>query len=343
MTKKKGKSILILCCSFILFVLLLFCQLPLETGNRQVVQGAIAKDTKGNTANSTGQSASQSAEALVRSIMDPSSLMSSVMNETGVGKTGNLSSISGLPHSKSPARTSTFNATEQSGGLSKSSIPASPSLTSSSPSSTGKGRLNNSSGNASLSFSKDTTVRNIDTLFLAHQIIPPKDFIPLYDTSPYQILKGHLAAKLPCDANSKPSLQILVGHLPNVRPVEPQLIKEFSQPGYICMYNVDINASKTTTTGPVPSGNNNENKTAVVPNPIDTDVVLHNPTDSRVLLPNTSTVVIGVDEANPLNMETTNNDSSSNVQAATSTNNVSSEQNQGQISHVIRSMSELNK
>jgi hypothetical protein len=269
--------------------------------------------------------------------------MSSVMNETGVGKNGNLSSISGL-HSKSPARTSTFNATEQSGGLSKSNIAASPSLTSSSSSSSaGKGRLNNSSSNESLSSSKDAIVRNIDTLFLAHQIIPPKDFIPLYDTSPYQILKGHLAAKLPCDANSKPSLQILVGHLPNVRPVEPQLIKEFSQPGYICMYNVDINASKTTTTGPVPSGNNNENKTAVVPNPIDTDVVLHNPTDSRVLLPNTSTVVIGVDEANPLNMETTNNDSSSNVQAATSTNNVSSEQNQGQISHVIRSMSELNK
>ena len=224
-------------------MILLLNQLSFFSGDRLVLQQAIANSNNGNKANTTGQSASQSAEALVRSIMDPSSLMSSVMNETGVGKNGNLSSI------------------DQHEGLTKFLTPSSRSksenavITSSSGSSlsTEKGRSNNSSSNATLSTmglnttqnaSKNTIIRNIDTLFLAHQIIPPKDFIPLYDTSPYQILNGHVAAKIPCDGASKPSLEILIGRLPNLRPVEPHLIQEYSKPGYICMYNVAIDGSK---------------------------------------------------------------------------------------------------
>ena len=100
-------------------------------------------------------------------------------------------------------------------------------------------------------------------------------------------------------------------------------------------------AAKTTT---ATSGNDNGTKGAVSSNVIDTDIVLRNPTDSRILLPNTSTVVIGVNEVIPLNMENTN-DGNHNVQATTldNKNNIPGQENQGQINNVIRSMSELNK
>src|SRR5919197_5769646 len=46
-------------------------------------QIALAKDTTNTTSVATGKDTGQNAESLVRSIMDPSSLMSSVINETG--------------------------------------------------------------------------------------------------------------------------------------------------------------------------------------------------------------------------------------------------------------------
>src|SRR5918912_4336793 len=46
-------------------------------------QIALAKDTTNTTSAATGKDTRQNAESLVRSIMDPSSLMSSVINETG--------------------------------------------------------------------------------------------------------------------------------------------------------------------------------------------------------------------------------------------------------------------
>jgi hypothetical protein len=346
MNKKNGKSILILCSSAASFLAIILLYQVSISHEDVIVKQSLGKSSNGETPNATKQSASQTAESLVRSIMDPSSLMSTVMNETAVGKAKKLSSISEAPSSTD--------------GLIKSINPASKSksenavITSSSLSSlpTERGKSNNnSSSNTTLpavgfnSFqnsSKNTVVRNVNTLFMAHQIIPPKDFIPLYDTSPYQILAGHLAAKIPCDANSKPSLQILIGHLPNLRPVEPQLIREYSQPGYICMYNVEIDAAKTTN---VSAGNNNGSNGELPPKLIDTDIVLRNPTDTRILLPNTSTVVVGVDEVIPPGIEQAIN-GNSNSQPTTTTdnkNNIPTQESQGQISTLIRSMSELNK
>jgi hypothetical protein len=346
MNKKNGKSVLILCSSTACFLIIVLLYQVSISHEDIIVKQSLGKSTNGEASNATKQSASQTAESLVRSIMDPSSLMSTVMNETGVGEAKKLSSISGAPSSTD--------------GLTKSISPASKSksenavITSSSLSSRsteGGKSNNNSSSNATLpvvgfnslqNSSKNTVVRNVNTLFMAHQIIPPKDFIPLYDTSPYQILAGHLAAKIPCDANSKPSLEFLIGHLPNLRPVEPQLIREYSQPGYICMYNAEIDAAKMTN---VSAGNNNGSKGGLPTNLIDTDIVLRNPTDTRILLPNTSTVVVGVDEVIPPGMEHTVNGNSSVQPTATTNNknNIPTQESQGQISTLIRSMSELNK
>ena len=74
-------------------------------------------------------------------------------------------------------------------------------------------------------------VQNPGIILLSHQIIPPKDFIPVYDAMPYEIINGQVSAKLPCDSNSKPSLQILAGQFPELEPAQLKLITALSQPG----------------------------------------------------------------------------------------------------------------
>jgi hypothetical protein len=136
---------------------------------------------------------------------------------------------------------------------------------------------------------ENTVTRNIDTLLLAHQIIPPRDFLHLYDTDPYNIINGHVAAKIPCDANSSSSLQMLVGHLPQLKPVQLNPIKEFSKPGYLCMYEGNIGVSVTSNATSIDTRRSMLN----------TDLILLNPTDYRIILPNTSTVVISVNQGHP--------------------------------------------
>lgn len=262
--------------------------------NTAVVSTNTNSNLPNKPVNNTGQAAASQSESLVRSIMDPSSLITSVLNQAGGNKT----------HSS--------NSTNQNSGIGNHSAIA----------------LGNTM--------QTGVVRNIYTLLLAHQIIPPKDFIPLYDTSPYEILNGHLAAKIPCDANSVPALQILIGHLPDVKPVQLQLVKGFSQPGNICFYHVDLGAATTTThdnNSAVNSAAGGRSQQANKTTTINTDLVLSNPTADRVILPNTSTVVIGVNEIMPVGV----------VATSTNNNNTNIAPNQsrgsnGQINNLINAM-----
>jgi len=312
--------------------LLLFCASNDDGSHEQFLQNEIAKgvtatavtssspDIAGSSSlNNTGQAASQSAESLVRSIMDPASLITTVMNDTGGHKTN--SSATGTGHL---------------GG-------------STNASNTVTNLSNGSNGSALASGNKlqKTIVRNIDTLLLAHQIIPPNDFIPLYDTSPYQILNGHVAAKLPCDTNYTPSLQILVGHLPELKPVQLRLVKEFSTRGNICLYHVDLGSTTIMSSLTTATQNNNSratggglqtNKTTGTTT-INTDLVLSNPTSDMVVLPNTSTVLIGVNEIMPTDSTTAPPKLMST--SSINDNNTSPNQSQerdGQISSIINSM-----
>lgn len=313
--------------------LLLFCASNDDGSHEQFLQNEIAKGvtataatssspdiTGSSSLNKTGQAASQNAESLVRSIMDPASLITTVMNETGGHKTN--SSATGTGHL---------------GG-------------STNASNTVTNLSNGSNGSALASGTKlqKTIVRNIDTLLLAHQIIPPNDFIPLYDTSPYQILNGHVAAKLPCDTNYTPSLQILVGHLPDLKPVQLRLVKEFSTRGNICLYHVDLGS--TTIMSPLTTATQNNNSRATgggglqankttKTTTINTDLVLSNPTSDMVVLPNTSTVLIGVNEIMPIDSTTAPPKLMST--SSINDNNTSPNQSQerdGQISSIINSM-----
>ena len=142
--------------------------------------------------------------------------------------------------------------------------------------------LNNNNTNVSI-------VRDSTTILLGMKVIPPKDFIPLYDSTPYKIINGHVIAKLPCDTRSESQLKILVGHIPNLKPVQLELVKELSSPGYMCLYYLDLFLHNSTMIS-----SNNDGNTNMINS--DYDMVLFNPTNSTIKLPHTSTVIIGVNE-----------------------------------------------
>ena len=126
--------------------------------------------------------------------------------------------------------------------------------------------------------STTTVVRDSSAVLLDGKTIPAMDYIHLYDATPYKIMSGHVAAKLPCDTNSVTPLKMLVGQAPNLKSASLALIKELSTPGSMCLYHYDI-----------PQGG-----------AVTTDLAIQNPTKSPIKLPDTSTVVIGVNEIMPL-------------------------------------------
>jgi len=130
------------------------------------------------------------------------------------------------------------------------------------------------------------TIRDSVFALLAEQTIPPGGFIHLYDTTPYTITSGHVAAKIPCDDESTPLLNILVGVAPNLAPASLELVPPLSTAGELCLYHVDL---------PAPSQANATAANATNATMI-TDIAIQNPGDEDVTLPPTSTVVIGVNE-----------------------------------------------
>lgn len=128
-------------------------------------------------------------------------------------------------------------------------------------------------------------VMDSDTVLLSHQILAPKDFLHIYDSTPYKIMNGHLTAKLPCDVNSESPVEILVGKLTNLMPAKLGVVKELSKPGYMCLYYANLSPS-----GLLANANNSTI----------TDIALFNPTGYRIILLNTSTIVVGVNGIMPL-------------------------------------------
>ena len=118
-------------------------------------------------------------------------------------------------------------------------------------------------------------VRDSEAILLEGKTIPANDYIHLYDSTPYMITNGHVAAKLPCDASNTSPLKILIGQAPNLTPAELEFVKPLSTPGKLCIYHVDI---------PSKAGQ------------VVTDIAIQNPTTSEIKLPATSSVVIGVNE-----------------------------------------------
>jgi hypothetical protein len=151
-------------------------------------------------------------------------------------------------------------------------------------------------------------VRDYDTLLLARQTIPPKDFIPLFDDPPYNVIEGQVSAKLPCNSNSTSPLKLFiakirVGQTPVLELVHLQLVNGLSTPGYMCVYHVyipSITASNTTGANYGAIGNNTKTTISGVENNLTiTDIALLNPTDHLIMLPDTSSIAIGFNEIIP--------------------------------------------
>ena len=164
--------------------------------------------------------------------------------------------------------------------------------------STGSGGHNNLNNNTNSSIVRDST-----TVLLGMKVIPARDFIPLYDSNPYKIMNGHLTAKLPCDLKSESQLKILVGHVPNLKAVQLEVVKELSKPGDICVYHLDLPQPKSLKLSSTftSSSELQTNNTTIALMPAITDLAIQNPTDNPIRLPYTTAIVIGINEIMPIN------------------------------------------
>ncbi len=151
--------------------------------------------------------------------------------------------------------------------------------------------FSNDSTESNNSIQSDSTihvVRDSETILLAGQVIPPRDYIHVYDTSPYKIVNGHIATKIPCDQSFQPLLNILVGQAPKLQSIQLHMIEELSTPGKLCIYHADLEPSSrvTHTTPGVEIGTI-------------TDIAIQNPATESIELPPTTTLDIGVNEIEP--------------------------------------------
>jgi hypothetical protein len=136
-----------------------------------------------------------------------------------------------------------------------------------------------------------TTVRDSVFALLAGETIPAGSFIHLYDTTPYHINNGHIAAKIPCGDDSAPLLTILVGVAPDFTNATLELVANLSTPGELCLYHADLPPAPEPANATTTTASANATTTSMV-----TDIAILNPGDEDVTLPDTSTVVIGINE-----------------------------------------------
>jgi hypothetical protein len=123
----------------------------------------------------------------------------------------------------------------------------------------------------------NTVTRDTVTILLEGKSIPGMGFLHLYDSTPYKIGNGHITLHVPCDSSSKPIVNVLVGQAPNVKPMEPELVKELSMPGTMCIFHVDIGSD-------------------TAQNVTQTDIAIQNPSNQTITFPASSGITIGVNE-----------------------------------------------
>jgi hypothetical protein len=145
----------------------------------------------------------------------------------------------------------------------------------------GGGSMGNMNMNMGGTGNESKVSRDSITLLLQGQTIPAKGFLHIYDSTPYMINAGHVAIHVPCDVNSKPDVNILLGPAPDFKVVQPDIIQGgLSQPGNMCLYHVDIDSDPAKKI-------------------YQTDVALYNPSNQPITFPPSSTAVVGVNEVQP--------------------------------------------
>ena len=111
------------------------------------------------------------------------------------------------------------------------------------------------------------------TIPLSDRSIPEDSYIPIYDSRPYKILDGHIAAKLPCNDESSSDVQIVAGNLTMMIPVELEIVPELSFAESMCLYQADV----------VPVEGN-----AIY------DLILQNNSTDDIDFPSTSSIIVNI-------------------------------------------------
>ena len=144
------------------------------------------------------------------------------------------------------------------------------------------GETENAEHDATGNATSGHVVRDSATVLLEGVTIPAGSFIHLYDTTPYKIVSGHVAAKLPCNTDNATDVNVLVGQAPNVSSPELEFVSELSNAGELCLYHADLASDSANTI---------------------TDIAIQNNSTGDINFPATSTVVIGVNEISELSSE----------------------------------------
>jgi hypothetical protein len=124
-----------------------------------------------------------------------------------------------------------------------------------------------------------TVTRDSQTILLEGESLPEGSFIHLYDSTPYKIVNGHIAAKVPCNEENATAVDVLIGQAPDLAPAELEFVAPLSSPGDLCLYHVDIASDDANTI---------------------TDIAIANNFTDDIDFPATSTIVLGVNEISPL-------------------------------------------
>lgn len=124
-----------------------------------------------------------------------------------------------------------------------------------------------------------TVTRDSQTILLEGESLPEGSFIHLYDSTPYKIMNGHIAAKVPCTEDNATAVDVLIGQAPNLAPAELEFVQPLSAPGDLCLYHVDIASDDVNTI---------------------TDIAIANNSTEDINFPATTTIVLGVNEISSL-------------------------------------------
>lgn len=121
--------------------------------------------------------------------------------------------------------------------------------------------------------SNSTKLIDAQSILLEGKSLPENSYVPLYDSKPYQILSGHVAAKLPCDSDNSSDVQIVIGNITELNPIELELIPELSIADSMCLYH----------------GNIQSNQNSVIH-----DILIQNNSTDDIDFPETSSITISI-------------------------------------------------
>jgi len=137
----------------------------------------------------------------------------------------------------------------------------------------------------SVAMSQNVSGIAMDTVLLAGQTLPASSYIHLMDLSPMQLISGHLALKVPCNASGSSPIVLLVGSAPDFSKIylnNTEILSAISSPGSLCIYHFYLGSVYEQLNKPL------------------TDIAIFNPTNQSIVFPATSTAVISANKVAPV-------------------------------------------